>query len=551
HTQYMSQFPTLSVAVVPWGEGATRIAATDDGYWVRDGAPRAVPEWISVGGFEGVLMTSDPQDDGHALMTARGVDVVNEGGRTFAVIADIAVDEAVLEQVKEATGVDCHLSSLHFSSSEAGRSPMAPSLLDGGDSARRRRSWRPSREWLRWPWNTSVAFVEWSTGRSGDASVEVTIDLLDVYNRVTASRHDSPGFSVRDVVPLGIAIVALLFLIVQSVALVMGVTLARSITGSIHELFDGTERVMQGDFSHRIRMTAQDQLGELAQSFNRMTASVESLLLQAAEKKRLEEELRIAREIQMSLLPSGPLDAPGISITALCVPAREVGGDYYDFFHLDSDRVGVLIADVAGKGTSAALYMAELKGLMLSLSQLHESPRRLLTEVNRIISAHLDGRSFITMTYAIVDTAAGTFTYARAGHTPLIHVTGGSDARVATAHAPEGLVLGIRIDGLSERFESMLEERTIPLQRDDVFVFYTDGVTEAMNPAMDLFGEERLCALIEAHGDLPTDELRERVVREIETFVGAADQHDDLTMILLKVERVLVAPTLAASAMPV
>ena len=105
-----------------------------------------------------------------------------------------------------------------------------------------------------------------------------------------------------------------------------------------------------------------------------MTGSIENLLQTAAEKKRLEEELRIARQIQMSLLPRGQLDMPGLGVTALCVPAREVGGDYYDFFPLGPGRLGVLIADVAGKGTSAALYMAELKGLMLSLSQIVPEP---------------------------------------------------------------------------------------------------------------------------------------------------------------------------------
>src|SRR5262245_19714170 len=155
-----------------------------------------------------------------------------------------------------------------------------------------------------------------------------------------------------------------------------------------------------------------------------MTGSIENLMQTAAEKKRLEEELRIARQIQMSLLPRGPLEFPGLGVTALCVPAREVGGDYYDFFPLGSRRLGVLIADVAGKGTSAALYMAELKGLVLSLSQIYESPRQLLIEVNRIISENLDSRSFITMTYAVVDLQAGRLTYARAGHTPLLYLPG-------------------------------------------------------------------------------------------------------------------------------
>src|SRR5436853_2009708 len=117
----------------------------------------------------------------------------------------------------------------------------------------------------------------------------------------------------------------------------------------------------------------------------------------------------------MSLLPQGALEIPGLSITAVCVPAREVGGDYYDFLPLDDHRLGLLIADVSGKGTSAALYMAELKGLVLSLSQIHTSPRAMLIAANRIIANNLDARSFITMTYAVIDVQARTMTYARAG----------------------------------------------------------------------------------------------------------------------------------------
>src|SRR5687768_1571938 len=196
----------------------------------------------------------------------------------------------------------------------------------------------------------------------------------------------------------------------------------------------------------------------------------------------------------MSLLPRGPLDAPGLGVTALCVPAREVGGDYYDFFHLSNDRIGMLIADVAGKGTSAALYMAELKGLLLALSQTHDSPRALLIEVNRIISENLDSRSFITMTYAVIDRHQGTMTYSRAGHTPLIYLPGpgspnGDGAQVL---APDGLVVGLRIDGAAEKFADLLEEQRIDLGVGDIVVFYTDGITEAMNSDEDLFGEARL-----------------------------------------------------------
>src|SRR5437762_825365 len=245
----------------------------------------------------------------------------------------------------------------------------------------------------------------------------------------------------------------------------------------------------------------------------------------------------------MSLLPQGPLRLEGLSVTAHCEPAREVGGDYYDYLPLGDRRVGIIIADVAGKGTSAALYMAELKGLMLSLSQLYASPRALLLAANRIIAQHLDARSFITMTYAVVDMCSRTLTYARAGHCPLLYLPGSvgsgqvAGGRKAQVQVPDGLVLGLKIDN-GERFESLLEEVTLPLGVGDVVLLFTDGVTEAMNAEGEPFGEERVAALLEEHGDLPFEELRERILREIRAFVGDTGLQDDLTLVLLKVDEV-------------
>jgi len=220
----------------------------------------------------------------------------------------------------------------------------------------------------------------------------------------------------------------------------------------------------------------------------------------------------------------------------MCVPAREVGGDYYDILPLPDGRYGLLIADVSGKGMSAALYMAELKGLILSLSQIHLSPRELLISANHLISMHLDSRSFITMTYAVIDPAACVMTYARAGHTPLLHLPaadrGDGRARIL---APEGLVLGLRIDE-GERFASLLAEATLQYGPGDLLVLYTDGISEAMNERADCFGDSQLAELIEEHGDLPITELRERILRELTAFVGGAPQHDDMTMILLKAD---------------
>ena len=258
-----------------------------------------------------------------------------------------------------------------------------------------------------------------------------------------------------------------LFLLIEVVALVVGLALAQSITGSVHELFAGTERVRQGDFTHKIAVTAHDQLGELAESFNSMTASIEDLLRAGGR-----EEAARGRAAHRARDPDVAAAAGAARACRACRSRRSAcrrarwAATTTTSCRSTTTALGVLIADVSGKGTSAALYMAELKGLMLSLSQIHTSPRELLIAANRIIAEHLDARSFITMTYAVVDLQARTMTYARAGHTPLIYVPGAGRRRRAAAQmlAPDGLVLGLKIDN-GEMFERLLEEETMPLAR--------------------------------------------------------------------------------------
>jgi sigma-B regulation protein RsbU (phosphoserine phosphatase) len=450
--------------------------------------------------------------------------------RGIAIVIDVPVAGAMKARIEDATGIALGGASLVTASPlPLQGQPAAPAAAQGSADLAAR-SWQ-------FNWVAVLDHIDWSTGRTGPLSLSIGLSPRAIYQRLSASQGSLGGTrSFGDLLLWALRFVSGLFLIIEIGALVMGLALARSITGAIHELFEGTERVRQGDFGHRIPALANDQLGELAGSFNQMTASIEDLLRQAAEKKRLEEEMRLAREIQMSLLPRGPLLVPGFTVNALCVPAREVGGDYYDVVALPDGRYGILIADVSGKGMSAALYMAELKGLMLSLSQMHLSPRDLLVSANRLISMHLDSRSFITMTYAVIDPAAGVMTYARAGHTPLLYLPAGNGSdRRARILAPDGMVLGLRIDD-GERFAGLLTEVSLTLGPGDLLVFFTDGISEAMNERADCFGESQLADLVEEHGHLPISELRERILREITAFVGGAPQHDDMTMILLKAD---------------
>jgi sigma-B regulation protein RsbU (phosphoserine phosphatase) len=518
HRIRAATYPAMSLAFLPPEGGAVAL-----GPWTLAPMPDAVPPWMAAKdvwqGSIGVPVKDSPGEEDLVLRT---VVKVGTGGVGGAVVVDVPLDDQVLAQLYTTTGV--RLENVYDTRS------------DLKHTAVRERDSQGSRSVLFEKSLAQIDVTDWTTGELHRDTLALAYRLRELYNHLSSAQAVQVGamrMRLSDALLVFLVVIGVLFLIIEAAALTMGLALARSITSSVHELFMGTERVRQGDFTHRISIQSKDQLGELADSFNQMTGSIENLLQTAAEKKRLEEELRIARQIQMSLLPRGPLEFAGLGITALCVPAREVGGDYYDFFPLGPRRLGVLIADVSGKGTSAALYMAELKGLVLSLSQIYQSPRQLLIEVNRIISDNLDTRSFITMTYAVLDLDACTMTFARAGHTPVVLMNG----RGTESLVPNGIVVGLRIPGAQEKFVELLEERRIDLAAGDVIALYTDGITEAMNAASDLFGDARLSQIIAEHGHLDAGDLRERILREIEAFVGHADQHDDMTMILIKVEQ--------------
>ena len=522
------QYRRLSIVFVPNAEGAPPLLRA--GEWSHAAVPDSIPVWLTAvpGAFVGTVAPATAERAGDVQLIARAAVPVQQNTRRLGyVIVDLPIDGQIFDGLYESTGVKAGLVSLRGDSSAA----LSSITERTGDGARQSFS-------LFGKGVTMLDATNWDSGGARRATIAYTYAMRKLYDKLSDAQSAQVGtMSLGRAILFVLGVVAFLFLIIEFVALVMGLALARSITSSIHELFMGTERVRHGDFTHRIDIMTNDQLGELAGSFNQMIGSIENLLQTAAEKKRLEEELRIARQIQMSLLPRGPLDVPGLAVTALCVPAREVGGDYYDFFKLPGGLLGVLIADVSGKGTSAALYMAELKGLVLSLSQIYLSPKKLLTEVDRIIADNLDSRSFITMTYAVIDLKAGRMTYARAGHTPLIFMRTLVADETVRVLAPSGLVVGLHIPGAHEKFIELLEEESLDLNTGDVIVLYTDGVSEAMNSDADLFGDSRLSRIVEEHGHLESGELRERILREIESFVGTADQHDDMTMILMKVEQ--------------
>jgi sigma-B regulation protein RsbU (phosphoserine phosphatase) len=469
--------------------------------------PPALPSWITAPGFAGLVKGGEGRPD-----VVRAVWI--EGPTSLDL--EVPLDQRLFAPFERRTGL--HLLTMGGTVNASG----GDIDIEIGD---RKALGQPSEV-------TGMAFlaaperVDWATGRRDNAPLTFSYEPFALVRRLSTG-----SLNMADLLVKAFTVLAVVFLVVYAFALLLGLLLARSITRSIHALSVGTERLRAGDLTHRIPVSSRDQLGELAESFNTMSQGIQDLLRQQAEKERLEEELRIARSIQMSLLPTqGSVSLPALRIAALCLPAAEVGGDYYDLIPLSETRMGVLIADVSGKGTSAALYMAELKGLVLSLARIYASPAQLLTEANSILADTMDSRSFVTMTYAVVDGGARTMRYARAGHNPILHLE--ASTRATHVLMPQGIGLGI---DRGQRFAGLLEEAEVPLRPGDVFLFFTDGLSEAMNGRSELFGERRLRDILERSEGLGSDQVKEAILGEIRAFVGDAPQQDDMTLVVLEV----------------
>lgn len=250
-----------------------------------------------------------------------------------------------------------------------------------------------------------------------------------------------------------------------------------------------------------------------------------------SERERFLRELEIARSVQMRFLPQKLPEFPSLEIVSLCQPAMEVGGDYYDFVQISERYMSVLIGDVSGKGVSAAFYMTMVKGIIKTLSRKVMKPAALLAEANEIFFENAPRDVFITIIYGIFDLEERTLTFASAGHNPLIIWKKKTGATQLVN--PRGIALGL---DRGSQYRAIIEDAVIPIEEDDLYVFYTDGVTEAMNTKQEIFGEERLCQTIRRNASLPPRILQEKVIEAVSDFSGKEPQHDDFTMVVIKVK---------------
>jgi sigma-B regulation protein RsbU (phosphoserine phosphatase) len=326
-------------------------------------------------------------------------------------------------------------------------------------------------------------------------------------------------------------VIAGMFLLVELFSLRAGVKLSQSITGAVHELYEGTQRVKSGDFTYRIPVDGDDQLADLSMSFNTMTQNLGQLIVVAKEKERLQSELEIAREVQNQLFPRDIPSSKHLELKGICKPARVVSGDYYDFMTLAGSELAFAIGDVAGKGISAALLMATIQSTMrtqLSGSngasgQPRYSAAKLLAQLNRQLYANTTPEKYATFYFALYDETQHALTYTNAGHLPPILIHRGE----ITELNPTGTVVG------AFPF-AKYEERTVTLETGDILVAYTDGIVEPENPYGEMFGDNRLKDLVMRYAFADSSEIISRTMEAVTQWTGSSELQDDMTMVVAR-----------------
>jgi len=317
-------------------------------------------------------------------------------------------------------------------------------------------------------------------------------------------------------------------------SLIVGLLSSIWLTRPIRRVVRGMETVGGGDLEHKLEHFSETEFERMSGIFNKMTVSLRRIMLELAEtvreNERVRRELEIATEIQRSIFPEHPPEVEGLEIEAKSVPAKEVGGDYYDFLSVPSrDQIGFIIADASGKGLPGTLYMTRSRSVFRVISSEASRPGETLGRSNHYIAADASSGKgmFITVLYLLYDAKKKQMTCANAGHYPPLWFK--AREKVFVEISANGVPVGILP-------EQTYPEETIQLASQDLLVMYTDGVIEAKADHGEMFGIERLKRLVERNHSLGAHDLFMKIQDGIKEFIGQAPPFDDLTLIVIRVQ---------------
>ncbi len=363
-----------------------------------------------------------------------------------------------------------------------------------------------------------------------DGKVSALWPVLAAFNarpsQLNARIFSSLG-ELRDYYLILFVVLGAMFLVIELAALITGIVLTTRITKAVSDLYHATQFVQAGDFSHRVPVEKQDQLGKLGESFNQMTESIGNLLEERQQRQRLQSELSIAREVQNQLFPQAVPPVPGVEIEAVCKAARMVSGDYYDFIQVGPTQIAIAIADISGKGISAALLMASLQAALrsqlLAPGSEHLSTAELVSRLNRHMVRNTADDRFATFFVAIYDSATRCLRYTNAGHLPSFFVSNGESQHLDKG----GMVLGVVED-------YAYEEGVVSVPPNALVVGYSDGLVEPENVYGEQFGIGRLQDAASRLQRAEPKVVAESLMLAAEEWAGTPEQADDMTVIVAR-----------------
>jgi sigma-B regulation protein RsbU (phosphoserine phosphatase) len=392
------------------------------------------------------------------------------------------------------------------------------------------------------PFASFLNAIHWESGKSHNLLLTVRTRPSLLYNRLFRTLGE-----MTNAILILLVVIAVVFALIEIVALVIGVRLTRTMTSSVAKLYDATQHVNEGDFTHRIEVRSHDQLASLESSFNSMTESLQKLIVEQKEKQRIESELSIAKEVQDLLFPRDAADLDGLELHGICRPARTVSGDYYDFLPVGPNAVGLAVGDISGKGISAALMMATVHAFVRAHTMVEHmpalaaaqggvapvlpgenisccpSPGVVLALLNQQLYRSTPAQKYATMILGFYDQQTRQLTYSNAGHLPPIVIrASGSTSLLDTG----GTVVGLFGD-------MVYPEGRVMLNPGDIVVAYSDGITEPENDYGD-FGEERLTQIVQENRDLPLPRISEAILNAVTDWIGGEEQPDDMTIVLAR-----------------
>ncbi len=484
-------------------------------YDTSDASGEALPAWLKKTTFSGMVLRN-----GQSVLVASRQ--FPETQRTVVFVQPI--DRAWADQLQARDGMIIRADTAHSDAGSRGRRRRGNVNINigGGNDDEEVDQLLLRSIGRKIVWADVTDLVQWETG--GASATQLGTLIVNPVSNVLHFYFGAQGDQYLTVLLKVIVSLATALIFIYMLAVLFAAVLIYSITRAVNRIEKGTKAVERGDFSYRISMRPHNQLGEMAQSFDRMTESIASLLANVAEKERLQSEIEIAATIQRNLLPKeGPLFR-GVSFSAHFEPTASIGGDYYDVFNLDKTRLAVAIGDVSGHGLSTGLVMAMVKAAITTLVEEGADERSLFRRLNELVYRSTERRAFMTLAFTIFDLERGTLRHTNAGHLyPYL---------LRQGQAP----FGIEVPSLPLGVRSEVTTRTaeVELREGDTVVYLSDGIVEAQDESGDPFGFDQLEALLASAEDRSPSAIRDHILEAVARHAGTRPADDDRTVMVLR-----------------